>query len=139
MTKLTDSNAEGIGKVVNAIAPKINLSSQEHVRYELCRVYREAKAGQLPTDVATKLAYILIGINKMLEAEAAKSNGPITIVSQDTILCGIDLSQLDVDQLTALEIAVNTIQSIRDGRPVPLEILTKEQYAIVLKEALNSI
>ena len=139
VTELIDVNVASIGDASKP-SPRVNLSSQEHVRYELCRVYRDAKAGQLPTGVATKLAYILICINKMLEAEVAKTDNTITIVNNCSTLEGIDLGSLDKEQLMALEIAIHTIESIRDGKPIPTQqLFTEEQYARILKEALSQI
>lgn len=47
--------------------PRINLSSCEDVRLEMCRVYREARLGTLVTSEATKLVFVLGQILKAFE------------------------------------------------------------------------
>jgi hypothetical protein len=47
--------------------PRINLSSGEDVRREMARVYREARAGTLGTNEASKLFYMLGHILKAHE------------------------------------------------------------------------
>ncbi len=48
--------------------PKIKLYELEDVRREMARVYREARAGKIDSSEAGRLAYILTGIGKLIEA-----------------------------------------------------------------------
>ena len=48
--------------------PKIKLNALEDVRREMASVYREARAGRMDTSEAGRLAYILTGIGKLIEA-----------------------------------------------------------------------
>ena len=48
--------------------PKIKLNSLEDVRREMASVYREARGGRMDTSEAGRLAYILTGIGKLIEA-----------------------------------------------------------------------
>ena len=45
----------------------IRLASAEQIRLEMAKVYRDAKRGKLPTEVATRLVYILGEIRKAHE------------------------------------------------------------------------
>lgn len=47
---------------------KIKLSELEDVRREMARVYREARGGMIDSSEAGRLAYILTGISKLIEA-----------------------------------------------------------------------
>jgi hypothetical protein len=47
---------------------KIKLNELEDVRREMASVYREARAGRMDASEAGRLAYILIGIGKLIEA-----------------------------------------------------------------------
>jgi hypothetical protein len=47
---------------------KIKLNALEDVRREMASVYREARAGKMDTSEAGRLAYILTGIGKLIEA-----------------------------------------------------------------------
>ena len=47
---------------------KIKLNALEDVRREMASVYREARAGRMDTSEAGRLAYILTGIGKLIEA-----------------------------------------------------------------------
>ena len=48
--------------------PKIKLNALEDVRREMASVYREARGGIIDTSEAGRLAYILSGIDKLIEA-----------------------------------------------------------------------
>lgn len=48
--------------------PKIKLNALEDVRREMASVYREARGGIIDTREAGRLAYILSGIGKLIEA-----------------------------------------------------------------------
>ncbi|WON74533.1 hypothetical protein [Nitrosospira sp. Is2] len=48
--------------------PKIKLTELEDVRREMARVYREARGGMIDASEAGRLAYILSGIGKLIEA-----------------------------------------------------------------------
>lgn len=52
---------------------KINLSSLTDTRLELCRVYRDVRAGTLDSQDGSRMAFILAAIGKMLEAEILES------------------------------------------------------------------
>ncbi len=45
--------------------PRINLSTSEHIRQEMGRVYREARTGKMTSSEAAKLVYVL---SQMLRA-----------------------------------------------------------------------
>ena len=47
---------------------KIKLNQLEDVRREMASVYREARAGRMDASEAGRLAYILTGIGKLIEA-----------------------------------------------------------------------
>jgi hypothetical protein len=47
---------------------KIKLNELEDVRREMARVYREARGGKIDSSEAGRLAYILTGIGKLIEA-----------------------------------------------------------------------
>lgn len=49
--------------------PKIKLNSLGDVRREMAKIYREARAGTVDISDAGRLAYILTGIGKLVEAE----------------------------------------------------------------------
>ena len=48
--------------------PKIKLNALEDVRREMASVYREARGGIMDASEAGRLAYILSGIGKLIEA-----------------------------------------------------------------------
>jgi hypothetical protein len=48
--------------------PKIKLNSLDDVRREMATVYREARGGRMDASEAGRLAYILSGIGKLIEA-----------------------------------------------------------------------
>lgn len=48
--------------------PPIKLDTLRHVRDELGRVYREARAGKIPTQDATRLAFMLDRMKEMIVA-----------------------------------------------------------------------
>lgn len=47
---------------------RLPLATVEDCRRELARVYREVKAGAIPSDEGTRRAYILVSLSKMIEA-----------------------------------------------------------------------
>lgn len=49
--------------------PKIKLNSLGDVRREMATIYREARAGTIDISDAGRLAYVLTGIGKLIEAE----------------------------------------------------------------------
>jgi hypothetical protein len=49
-------------------SPWVSLYSLEAVRREMASVYRQAKAGKIPVQDATRLVYILTAIAKVIEA-----------------------------------------------------------------------
>lgn len=48
--------------------PKIKLNSLEDVRREMATIYREARAGKMDIADTGRLAYVLTGIGKIIEA-----------------------------------------------------------------------
>lgn len=140
MSELTTSNLAS-GEPTNNPTPRINLSSLEHIRLEMGRVYREARAGILPTSEASRLNFMLMNISKALEAEQTKQLNEITVddVQQQSVLGGIDIGALNKEQLSALEVAVLIIESLKEGKSLPLESISREAYKALLKEALNEI
>lgn len=48
-------------------APRLELSTIDSVRREMARLYREAKAGNIPTADASRLAFILGQVGKLIE------------------------------------------------------------------------
>lgn len=59
------SRGEYIGRLPTP--PRLNLGNVEAVRREMARVYRHAKFGQMPTQHATRLVYMLSQILKAFE------------------------------------------------------------------------
>ena len=47
---------------------RIDLKTNDDVRVEMARVYRDMRAGELETADGTKLAYVLSQIGKLIEA-----------------------------------------------------------------------
>ena len=47
--------------------PRLELSTIDSVRREMARLYREAKAGNIPTADASRLAFILGQVGKLIE------------------------------------------------------------------------
>lgn len=45
---------------------RIRLGNIKDVRYEIAKVYREARAGLMPTQEATRLVYMLISLGNMI-------------------------------------------------------------------------
>lgn len=59
---------DGTSGTCTPTPPKIKLNELEDVRREMARVYREARGGTIDTSEAGRLAYILTGIGKLIEA-----------------------------------------------------------------------
>ena len=59
---------EGTSGTCTPTPPKIKLNTLEDVRRETARVYREARGGMIDVSEAGRLAYILGGIGKLIEA-----------------------------------------------------------------------
>jgi hypothetical protein len=112
MTKLIDRSTVSIADT-SKHTPRINLSSIEHVRFEASKLYREARAGEIPTEVATRLAYILNNIRAMLEAEQENAEFKGTVLKGDAFFDGIDFDSLNKEQLTQLENAVHVFNNVR--------------------------
>ena len=49
--------------------PPLRLDSLKRVRLELNKLYRAARLGQIPTQDASRLTFMLISIGKLLEVE----------------------------------------------------------------------
>ena len=69
-------NKESSGKTEVYVLPpppakrrKINLSSLADVRREAAAVYRDARQGTIDTQDASRLAFVLMTISKMIELE----------------------------------------------------------------------
>lgn len=148
MTNISELSTETLATSLNGEAsaskphPRINLSTLENIRLEMSRVYRSMRSGLIDTRDGSRLIYSLTSIGKILEAEeAAKQIRELTTieVKQSSVLEGIDLGALSVEQLSALEVAVNMIDGIREGRPFKPTFLSKDDYAAVLKQALSEI
>ena len=60
---------EVINNPVEVLPPKrsIALTTVGHCRAELATVYRQARAGQIQLADATKLAFILVSLGRMIE------------------------------------------------------------------------
>jgi hypothetical protein len=46
---------------------RIRLGNIKDVRYEIAKVYREARSGLIPTQEATRLVYMLISLGNMIK------------------------------------------------------------------------
>jgi hypothetical protein len=51
---------------------RINLTTLRHVRTEMSRLYRDARAGLIDTQDASRLAFVLVHVGKMIELELAQ-------------------------------------------------------------------
>lgn len=56
-----------IGEYLPVSPKKLNLSHPENIRQEMARVYREARGGEIDTQDATRLIYMLAQIAKAYE------------------------------------------------------------------------
>ena len=56
------------GSCTSTPSRKTKLNELEDVRREMARVYREARGGMIDSSEAGRLAYILTGIGKLIEA-----------------------------------------------------------------------
>ncbi|MHB1333208.1 MAG: hypothetical protein ACYCY1_11475 [Sulfuriferula sp.] len=62
------TNATRTGQVLTVTpTPRLELSTIDAVRREMARLYREAKAGNIPTADASRLAFILGQVGKLIE------------------------------------------------------------------------
>ena len=66
--KLRPVTIDGTSGTCTPTPSKIKLNALEDVRREMASVYREARAGTMDTSEAGRLAYILTGIGKLIEA-----------------------------------------------------------------------
>ena len=46
---------------------RLKLETASHVRRELAKIYRETRRGELPTQTATRLAYLLEVLSRQIE------------------------------------------------------------------------
>jgi len=53
--------------------PRLELSTIDAVRREMARLYRDAKCGNIPTADASRLAFILAQIGKLIETSALET------------------------------------------------------------------
>jgi hypothetical protein len=121
--------------------PRINLSTLGNIRLEASRVYRAMRSGLINTRDGSRLVYSLTSIGKMLEAEEASQQfRELTIVDvqQSSVLAGIDLNVLTGEQLDALEFAVKTIDSIKDGSALPLPAVV-DPYTLAMRRKIDEI
>lgn len=66
--KLLPVTIDGKSGACTPTPPKIKLNALEDVRREMASVYREARGGSMDVSEAGRLAYILTGIGKLIEA-----------------------------------------------------------------------
>jgi hypothetical protein len=59
---------DGTNGACTPTPPKIKLNKLEDVRLEMAKVYRDARSGRMDASEAGRLAYILVGIGKLIEA-----------------------------------------------------------------------
>lgn len=57
-----------VGEVLRP-PPPLRLDSLKRVRLELNKLYRAARLGEIPTQDASRLTFMLISIGKLLEVE----------------------------------------------------------------------
>lgn len=69
MTNLPESRAD-IEEVDGDTPPprRIRLETIDQIRVEMARVYRDARGGKVPPDIASKFTYMLVQIAKVTEA-----------------------------------------------------------------------
>ena len=79
-------------------AAPVNLSSLEKVRFEMSRVYRDARAGAIEAGDATKLVFMLGEIVKVFKAE----NEAAKVEAAAPTIPSLDVSKLSIE--TQLEI-----------------------------------
>lgn len=115
MTKLTANNSVGERLTNNPTPTRINLSSLASIRFEMGKVYRDMRSGDIDTQDGSRLIYSLSSIGKMLEAEQTKQLQEVIVVDTQhvSLLDGINLNALTNEQLDSLENAVKTIDSMR--------------------------
>ena len=66
-------------------SPRLNLTTIEDVRRELARVYRDARSGKIEASNATRLAYILDLMRKMIEtSDLEKRIAALEAVGRET-------------------------------------------------------
>lgn len=53
--------------VARKASPRLKLETASHVRRELARIYRETRRGELATQTATRLAYLLEVLSRQIE------------------------------------------------------------------------
>lgn len=58
------------GELIPPHTPKLNLHDAAAIRRELCALYRDARSGNIPTQDATRLGYLLDLIRKGFETAA---------------------------------------------------------------------
>ncbi|SKA72450.1 hypothetical protein SAMN02745130_01078 [Thiothrix eikelboomii] len=71
--KQNQSGAEGELIPANTPPPKINLQNAAAIRRELAAVYRDARAGKIETQDATRLGYLLNLLGQALEREVLEN------------------------------------------------------------------
>lgn len=76
MKRLPNSKQPLEGEFISGTPPlytpkPVRLTTVRHCRAELARVYNDARHGLIETSDASRLAFVLTSISKMLEAEAA--------------------------------------------------------------------
>jgi hypothetical protein len=67
-TKLQPVTIDATSGTCTPTPRKIKLNAQEDVKREMAKLYREARGGIIDTSEAGRLAYILSGIGKLIEA-----------------------------------------------------------------------
>ena len=82
---------DGVTLKPDPTPPKIDLHNSRAVYRELCRVYREARAGTMETDTAGKLTYMLKTIGDMhkttvIEAQIEQIQHTLKLQNQTLII-----------------------------------------------------
>jgi hypothetical protein len=67
--RMSVESAQAVEPARVSIIPAPRLDSLRRVRLELSAVYRDARAGRIPSSEATRLAYVVRQIADLLEVE----------------------------------------------------------------------
>jgi len=67
--KLSPVTIDGATGALDPHPSKIKLNKLADIRREMASVYRDAKAGKMPIGDATRLAFVLSNLGKLIELE----------------------------------------------------------------------
>src|SRR5574340_1156591 len=70
---MKSNESRGLRVISGSPTPRLDLSSIDAVRREMARLYREAKAGNIATADASRLAFILSQVAKLIEVGTLES------------------------------------------------------------------